>query len=342
MKIALLGNDYTQQFPLIDYGGIEVCVENLAQGMLNQEIDFFTIIPKRSKKESYNFTILETEEEPTSITRKNPSYFCTQAKEIIKQEKPDIIWSQSNWSIDILQDLNIPIICTFHDSCDKKELWIKNYKHVYYRFISKFQYNNWIKEDWERKISFQCYTGLDDKEYTYINTNNNQKYFLWCAGLQWGYQAKGLDIFIELASQNPTELFIAYGSGNDQLADSLNSINLPNFKFLGPLVRGNIHQTVFGNAKALIMPTQIPDTFPRTCLEAISKGTPIIGSDKGSIPEIIESIHCGIICKNMKEYNEAIYNITNINRNNIANKSKIFKIDNEVNTLIEYSKKLIK
>lgn len=343
MKIALIGNDYTQQFPLMDYGGIETCVQNLAYGMHIEKLDFFVVIPKRLHVNTeYNFPIFETEELPTSVSKKNPIYFCQQAKKIIQNNLPDIIWSQSNWSIDVLKDLNIPIISTFHDSCEKQPDWIKPYKHVYYRFISKFQYNNWIDSSEEKKYSFRCYTGIQDEEYEFHDSKDTKKYFLWCAGLQWGMSAKGLDTFIELANSNPKENFFAYGSGNDNLITTITQYEktIPNFKFFGPLQRGKLHNKVFGEAKALIMPTKIPDTFPRTCLEAISKGTPIIGSTLGSLPEIIGD-NCGIICNSLNDYNVAINTINNFDRNNIFQESKKYCIANEVKELLYHSNRLI-
>ena len=57
MKIALIANDYVQQFPLENYGGIETCVENLAQGLFDNKIDFFVVCPKRKNKKEYPFEV---------------------------------------------------------------------------------------------------------------------------------------------------------------------------------------------------------------------------------------------------------------------------------------------
>jgi glycosyltransferase involved in cell wall biosynthesis len=335
MKIALIGNDYVQQFPLQDYGGIETCVENLAQGLFENKLDFFVVCPKRSNVKDYPFEVYETEEEPTSISKKNSSYYAYSVSKVLENLKFDIIWSQSYWSIEPLLKFKKPIICTFHDSCEKQYGWIKKYEQVKYRFISQFQYKNWVKEDWEKEISFYCYTGLDSSEFEL--SINKEEYFLWCAGLQWGLEAKGLDIFINLAKINKNYHFIAYGFGNPELEKYLYSLKIPNFEFKGVLNRGHQHRNVFKKAKAFIIPTQIMDTFPRTCLESVSKGTPIIGSINGSIPEII-SLCDGKICESIEDYSKAL-NI-NFDYNKIFNNSKIFSIENEIKTLISKSKKI--
>lgn len=341
MKLCLIGNDYTQQFPLVGYGGIEACVENLAYGLTKYpEINLFVIVPKRQDIDpniSMPFELLETEEIPTSLSGRSPAVFALQAKKIVSQIQPDIIWSQSNWSADILQDLNIPLICTFHDSCNKQNNWIKPFVNIRYRFLSMFQYNNWVTEEWEKNISFQCYSGLIDEEYEYMNPDPTEKYFLWCAGLQWGLEAKGLHIFIELAKDNPQYKFIAYGAGNPGLEKHLANLSIPNFIFEGSLSRGSRHRQIFGQASALIMPTQIPDTFPRTCLESISKGTPIIASNNGSLSEVVNLASVGIVCDQFDDYNLAIRNIHRLNRQSVFESSKQFSIYREIDTLLSYS-----
>jgi glycosyltransferase involved in cell wall biosynthesis len=332
MRIALIGNDYVQQFPLIDYGGIETCVENLAEGLYDKNMDFFVVCPKRATIKDYPFEVYETEETPTSLSKKNSSFYAYSASKVLKNLKFDAIWSQSHWSVEPFIEFRKPIICTFQDSCEKQHGWIKKYNKVKYRFVSKFQFANWVIEDWEKKISFQCYTGLEKSQFELQTVKKN--YFLWCAGLQWGLEAKGLDTFINLALANKEHNFVAYGSGYPELEKYLTNLNLPNFSFLGKLHRGDLHKEAFANAKALIMPTKIMDTFPRTCLEAISKGTPIIGSNMGSIPEII-NLSDGAICHNMEQYSNALN--VNFESINIFNKSKIFSIENEIEKLIKES-----
>ena len=329
MKIALIGNDYIQQFPVIDYGGIESCVENLAQGLHKNKVEFFAIAPKRSSIVNYDFEVHETDELPTSHTQKNSFSFAYSAAKILKELKFDAIWSQSHWGIEPFLEFNKPIISTFHDSNVKQYGWIKKYSRTKFRFLSKFQFNNLVTESWESDISFQLYSGLEEKEFHF----NPQKedYYLWCGGLNWGLQAKGLDIFIELAKNNKNKNFIAYGSGNLELEEYLRNLNISNFQFKGGLNRGEEHRNVFSKAKALIMPTKIMDTLPRTCLEAVSKGTPIIGSPNGSLPEIISATG-GKVCNTLEEYSDALGE--NFNYKDIHMKSNIFSIDEEVRGML--------
>jgi glycosyltransferase involved in cell wall biosynthesis len=332
MKIALIGNDYVQQFPLKEYGGIETCVENLAEGLYQKKENFFVVCPKKSNIKEYPFEIYETEEGPTSVSKKNSSYYAYSVAKVLKNLTFDVIWTQSYWSIEPLLQFKKPIICTFHDSCDKQYGWMKNYDNVKYRFISQFQFNNWVKEDWEKEKSFFCYTGLESKEFDL--EVNKEDYFLWCAGLQWGFKSKGLDIFIENAIRNKDYQFVAYGSGNDQLSDYLYNLNIPNFEFRGALARGENHRNIFKKARGFFMPTRLPEALGRTVLESYSKGTPVYGSYSGSIDELIEN---GV--------NGYKFDLDNFNPNLkqkfdydiIFNTSKKFNVINEIETLLKES-----
>lgn len=331
MKIALVGNDYTQQFPTISYGGIESCVENLARGMFEKGLDFFCIVPRREITREYPFPIIEVAAKPTGLSGLAPERFIRHAKAVIRSHSPDVVWCQSHWSASELMDLGIPLICTFHDSCAKKDGWLRKADHITYRFISKFHYNNWVKEDWERKQSCQIYTGLADEEYDYCG--EKEEYFLWVAGLNWGWEAKGLPVFIALARANPDKNFVAYGAGDDHIAErALDcSKQIPNFEFKGPLLRGDTHKEAFKRARAYISPSLIPDTFPRTVLESLSKGTPVIASSNGALPEMVGN--CGFAANDVQALNDALD--MEFDYGACFERAKAFHIHREVDALLE-------
>ena len=332
MKIALIANEYESQFPLGGYGGIEIYVETLAKGLHRNGLDFFVVCPKRESREDYPFEIIEANEPPAKITKRSPHYFASEVRKILSDRKPDVIWSQSNWSADALHDLGIPIICAFHDSCAKQFGWIRNYSNVKYKFLTDFHYSNWIKEEWERKKSFVCHCGLGEEEFSKGVHKNN---YLWCAGLKWGPQAKGLDIFLKLAEVNKDKEFKVYGGGSEEMERyildfcKLNS----NVFFGGELPRGAKHEEAFASAKFFVIPSQIPETAPRTIIEALSKGTPVIGSLSGSVPEMVGEF--GVCSNEFEKLNEAL-NIS-IDRDKAFEYSKKFHINEEIKVLISQS-----
>lgn len=352
MKIALIGNDYKPQFPLVGYGGVEICVENLAIGLNNNDNDFFVVTPnhhndtllnnlihKKNYGKNYPFEIIYTKSAASAISKKNWLPFILETKEILKAKKPDIIWSQSNWSAEYLKDLNIPIICTFQDSCLKQPNWILKDPHLFYRFVSKFQFNNWAIEPWEIHKSFQLYTGLLDEEFC-LKENYEKDYFLWVGGFNWDLKQKGLDVFIELAKMNPNKQFVCYGKGNKKLEAFIisESKKIANLDYRGELLRGAQHKEAFMNAKAFIMPTRIPETFARVNLEALSKGTPIIGFPNGCMVELVNQEN-GFLSEDIQQLSESLNYV--YNHSLIYENSQKFHVNEEIKNMIKQSESII-
>jgi glycosyltransferase involved in cell wall biosynthesis len=321
------------------YGGIETCVQTIAEALHKHKKNFFVVAPKHSEKNvDYPYQIFRTKSGPTSETKKSSSSFAWESREIIEREKPDVIWSQSNWSADCLWDLGIPIICTFHDACQKMFGWIKKYPNVKYRFLSQFSYDVWVTEKWEADRSFVQYSGLADEDYVFYPEERRGDHALWVAGLQWGLHAKGLDFAINCAKMGLNVL--AYGAGNPQLEDFCRKTasEVESFRYGGNLLRGLDHTNAFGSCKCFLMPTRTLDTFPRTVLEAMSKGTPVFGFDNGAIKEMVGT-DGGFVCKEEKLSSLNIIEglTSNKNYSKVFEWSKRYHVDNEIEKLISES-----
>ena len=352
MKICVVGADYKQQFPLLEYGGIEAAFENLCIGLdryFKDEVKFCTIVPKILNKNgmSYDFNIIETNYIESAISKVPPVYFANEAKEIIKRgnAKPDVIWSSGDWSVKALHDLKIPIIATIMDSGGWEDGKFLYKEHVFYRFASKFIYDLVFKDaDSNEQInkikaqSFWCHTGIADEEY--LLTEEKENYILWVAGLHWGWQGKGLDLFLEMARRRSEQQFVAYGTGLPQIEEQLKNISkqLTNFEYMGSLARGDQHKTVFKKAKLFTFLTQIPEAFGRTGLEAITKGTPVLGSTKGAVPELYGP--AGICTDDIDVMINTLD--TSFNFKHVYTYSQKFHIKNEIQLLLDKSRSIIK
>ncbi len=357
LKVLVVGNCCLQHFPIIDYGGIESCVEHLCTGLhshYKDEIEFTVIVPKilekKELKDTYEFKIIDTNYVGSSYSNVHPIYFAQEVKNILQNSpsKPDVIWAQGDWSVKVLGDLNIPIITTINDSgpwVDGKYFYRPN---VYYRFVSEFLYNFVLQDADKNELveqvksqSFWLHTGLDDYEYELEPNKDN--YILWVAGLNWGFDGKGLNDFIELAKKMPEEKFVAYGTGNKdieaQLIDKVK--NLPNFEFRGKLNRDHTHREVFKKAKFFAMFSKIPEAFGRTGLEAISKGTPVLGSMWGSVPEQVNHPDVGFCSDNLDEIVKAIRTKTFDYKKCYEFSKEKYHVKNEINGLLEFTKNIL-
>lgn len=357
LKVLVIGNCCLQHFPIIDYGGIESCVEHLCTGLHNHysdQIDFTVVVPKilekRELKDTYGFKIIDTEYVGCTYSDIPPSYFALEIKDLITRSniKPDVIWAQGDWSVKVLGDIGIPIITTIHDSgpwVDGKYIYRPN---VYYRFVSKFLHdfvlkdadtNNFVNQ--VKSQSFWLHTGLDDYEYEF--EGDKEDYILWVAGLNWGFDGKGLGDFIELAKKMPEQKFVAYGTGNKDIETQLieKVKDLPNFEFRGKLSRDHTHREAFKKAKFFAMLSKIPEAFGRTGLEAITKGTPVLGTMWGSVPEQVNHPDVGFCSDSLDEIVDAIRTKKFDYKKCFEFSKTNYHVKTEIDGLIEITRKII-
>jgi glycosyltransferase involved in cell wall biosynthesis len=348
VKIAIVGNYGLQQFPLLSVGGVEAAVESLAWGMHRAGADFLCVVPRRGprflpfvrrdRRADYPFEIVETRHGPVGPSRRRAGVISQEAARILASEKPDVIWCQGHWSYPAFLDLGVPIISSFQDSHEKRPGWMMRHDNLFFRFVSRYQYDLWVVEDWERARSFQVYYGMVDEDYDL--GADRADHFLWVATLGWGWTRKGLDIFVELARRNSRHRFVAYGAGDRKIEARLREIDreLPNFEFGGELRRGAPHRDAFKRAKALVMPTQIMEALGRTVLESLTKGTPVIGSANGALPELVAE-GCGVTSNDFGVLEGALD--TSFDHRRCFEYSKRFLVAHEVHEMLRASERIL-
>ena len=331
LEVLLVGNNFEQQFPLLGYGGIEAHVEAVASALYNTKVRFRVIVPRIVNRQNhkYPFEILET---PTAAPS---SSFIREARKIIQriEPRPDIIWSSSDWSADGLHDLGIPMIVTNEDSGSPRLL--NSYPTVTYRFISQNQQDRWCNasaafdpqfgktrscspgdvgerpygqaelssdspspckiQPWLRDQSFTLWAGFPDEEFA-LELQKESKTLLFVGQLE---EAKGLAEFQQLAEWNPDWKFIVYGKGHFIPQHS-------NVIFKGLLKRGRAHNRAFQRASKFFMFVEWEEAFGRVIVEAMSKGTSVLGSDRGSLPELVPA-SAGVVSSDLKVLNASLH-----------------------------------
>jgi glycosyltransferase involved in cell wall biosynthesis len=65
-------------------------------------------------------------------------------------------------------------------------------------------------------------------------------------------------------------------------------------RFLGHVDRGGVARTMTG-ARAVVLPSRSYENQPMVLLEAMALGLPVIGTDLGGIPELIDAGHTGLL-----------------------------------------------
>jgi glycosyltransferase involved in cell wall biosynthesis len=150
--------------------------------------------------------------------------------------------------------------------------------------------------------------GLDPESYTYSETKED--YVLFLASMQGNatrhkYQAKGLHIALELASDLGFKLVVAGTAKDEEILQIVTDMcNRANVSFLGD-VRGQAKAELIAGARALLFPTQMHEGLPLVLIEALMSGTPVITSDFGPCPEVVTE-DVGFVCRNKDEFASAI------------------------------------
>ncbi|SCX19481.1 Glycosyltransferase KanE [Agrobacterium sp. DSM 25558] len=118
-------------------------------------------------------------------------------------------------------------------------------------------------------------------------------YFLFAGRLA---PEKGIATLIKAAGISGQRLRIA-GTGPDE-ADlrSLAQQVGADVEFLGYLTGQALHEAIAG-AKALVLPSEWYENAPVSLLEAYALGRPVIGTNIGGIPELIQAGKTGLIAK---------------------------------------------
>lgn len=354
VDIVLVGNELWQQFPLMGYGGIETTVEATAWAMHRMRIPFWVLTPGRGAMRQegaeqmlhlldYPFDVLETPLGPNGrggLTRE----FCKQgievataradivggnlsrvdvAHELVGSARASappaprelVVWGQSDWSQGFSEIPGaIATIASHHDGNGAISGWDRQLPCVGHRFLCNNQRRQWISDGDNVNLARSRIIGhglpLDD-----FDICEDGRYFLWVATLDWGWEEKGLQIFINMARIDPNMTYVIYG-GAARRKDIVAKIvdltkELPNLVYRGELLRGDEHFRAFCEATAFFMPTQLGESFGMTVIEALSKGVPVITSTFGAPADILRIpgrkgfSPYGAACQHMWEYKEA-------------------------------------
>lgn len=81
---------------------------------------------------------------------------------------------------------------------------------------------------------------------------------------------------------------------------------------------------LFQNARALLFPTQVSEVFGYAMIEAMACGTPVIGFNNGSVPEIVKDGVTGFVVNSVEEMTDAIRKIDTIDRKKVRQRAETF------------------
>lgn len=155
------------------------------------------------------------------------------------------------------------------------------------------------------------YNGLNMQDYPFSAEHDGYLLFVGRISLE-----KGVHFAIEVAQQLNLPLIIAA---------KLESVDKPYYReyvepYLSDQIRwvGEVDETernkLMSRAMCFLHPVTWHEPFGLTLIEAMACGTPVIGFDKGSIPEIIKNGETGFVVRDTEAMIDAVENIRSIDR----------------------------
>jgi len=186
-----------------------------------------------------------------------------------------------------------PMVTTIHGFSSPQIL------AAYYGAAERSFYCSISNADRDPGLSYlgTTYNGIDPNQFTFRERPGSYLVFLGRFHIE-----KGVHLAIEIAQRSGVPLKIAAIPQDEeyfrtQIAPHIDGKRV---QFLGA-VQGKAREELLGGALGLVMMTTRPERFGLTIVEAMACGTPVLGADMGSIPEIVLDGETGFLCKTVDD-----------------------------------------
>lgn len=310
MKIAQLANNFRQIFPKSN-NAIYSQIAGLSDGLSrrNNDVTVFATGDAQVSGKTVSVTLGATAnmEMSESLRRNYAHLLVSRCYEMAAQF--DIIHSHYSVYSSFYSGLvNTPTIQSLHiPVTEESRDMLRIFKDNYYVSFSLAQRRQMPELNWVANI----YHGLDLQEFTF--NPHPEDYFLFLGRVT---AEKGTHLAIEAAKAAGVPIVIAGRSypsetyWHEKIEPQIDGINV---KYVGE-ANFEAKKILLKNAKALLFPTQVEETFGLSMIESMACGTPVIGWDNGSVAEVVQDRESGYIVKSTKDIVKAIGAIKKISR----------------------------
>lgn len=166
-------------------------------------------------------------------------------------------------------------------SRDKLEQWVD-------AFICPSQYMAQTMRDagfdeWKVKVLYNCVDTI------HCSGQRRGDYYCYASRLT---EEKGVERLLDIAARLPMPLKVA-GTGPLEKVLREKYAASDHIEFLGHLDADGVAE-LFRNARFSVMPSLWPENNPLSVIESLCQGTPVVGTNVGGIPELIDNTN-GIV-----------------------------------------------
>ena len=317
MRIAIVVPPWFK-VPPEGYGGIEVLVSLLADGLADKghEVTLFTVADSTTK--ANKFSLFDSEmksylDEPPSdflniaVTHSLASYLE------IRRGKYDIV-HDNTWKEGLCSAafMDIPVVHTLHAPFNKENKGFyslfKAQTGIHFVSISDYQQTCFPDLNYVATV----YNGIDFPRYPFSAEKDD--FFFYIGRFN---DEKAPHLACEVAEKLGERLVLA-GKVNEEAERSYFERYIKphlgdRIKFIGELGHWSEEKmALFSRGKAYLYPIQWDEPFGITMAEAMACGTPVVTFKRGAAPEVVAHNETGFVVETMDEFVDAVGRIREI------------------------------
>ena len=313
--IILLTVDPEIPVPPINYGGIERIVDSLIKAYRKEGHQVFLVAHKDSSTvfTNGNFGWPAKSSKKYSNIFKNTFFL----RNIVKKVKPDVIHSFSRllylYPIFLFED--VPVVQTYQREINSKSTKLASI--LAGKKLSFTCCGGHMVKDHPLADKFTPIHNFTDTNFFAPNKNIKKDILFFLGRIE---NIKGTKEAIEVALATNQKILSA---GNVQ-PEHQNYFE----KFVEPyLINDLIHYVgpvndkqklgYFQRSKAFLFPIKWEEPFGIVMAEAMACGVPVIGFDRGSVPEVVKDQKTGFIVKDTHEMIRAVNKVDTINNDEV-------------------------
>lgn len=304
MRIALIAAPFIA-VPPADYGGTELFVAHLAEGLRNSGINVVVYANGESTVQTERRWMYEHSQWPLKHAEhawiKELNHTAWATADALQQ--CDLMHVQSPQGLVFSRFANRPFVLTLHGPHDATlSDYYSHYPDVHYVAISNHQAHQ------ESLPNLRTiHHGIDLNLYRL--EENKQQYLSFIGRIA---PIKGTHIAIGVAERTGIPLKIA-GEVQPAYREYFEKKIRPHLdghlvEYVGP---ADLHakNELLGNSMAMLFPIQWNEPFGLVMVEAMACGTPVLALPGGSVPEIVSEGVSGHICRSISEMTKRLRNL---------------------------------
>jgi glycosyltransferase involved in cell wall biosynthesis len=315
MKIAIVAPPWFR-VPPEKYGGIEIIVSLLADGLTDKghDVTLFTVASSITK--AGVFKVFEKEMKscldgpPSSFLNTALTHSLASYIEISKGEY-DIIhdhtWKEGLCSAAFV---DIPVVHTLHGPFNEENKrfysLFKGYSGIHFVTISDYQQSCLPGLNYAATV----YNGINISGYPYCE--DKEDFFFYIGRFN---REKSPHLACKVAERLGEKLVLAGKVNEKEERNYFDQYVKPHLgdkiKFIGE-VEDEEKINLFSHGKGYLYPIQWDEPFGITMVEAMACGTPVVTFKRGSTPEVVAHGATGFVVETMDEFIDAIKHVGEI------------------------------